>query len=423
MKKILSLFVSVLMAGTMLADYLEHINFSHLDIYEEAQVVSSYTGEHAVITFISESPVVPAKYYSGAIRVYCGGKFTISFTTDEYTLTSVEFSYGGGDYANTNEIIPSVGSFDGYQWSGSARELTFTIGPKEDGTQAGHRRIASMSIRYEKDEEEGPTGIDPSTNVEAYLGIAISTLGQFVRNPDVYGEWKLIYPRRFEANEEISVLISNYSEVFNCPELDAGCKALAYYPAQNEYCYIGEKDWYEIYFRPNRDGGDDWCRGCIKLARMTQGPDPTNCYEAALFVGQEDVEVPYNNGKKYTLEGYVMEVKEPYQDQYKNISFWISDKKDDTWRYLEVFRAECPKASHAVVVGDKVRVTGSLMKYNNFVEFRQGCTYEILNRKEEDQEAIDNAPLPLPAVKTIENGLLQIERNGVKYNALGQIID
>ena len=36
--------------------------------------------------------------------------------------------------------------------------------------------------------------------------------------------------------------------------------------------------------------------------------------------------------------------------------------------------------------------------------------------------AIDNAAVEGKAVKTIENGMLIIEKNGVRYNALGQVI-
>lgn len=422
MKKFLYLFVAVLMAGTLLADESETINFANQG-YSNGQTVDEVVGNKIHVWFINEEASNPSKYYDNgtAIRVYSGGKIKISFATyEEYTLTGITFTFGDGDgmYGNDNEIIPAIGLFDGTTWSGNRADVTFQVGGKSNGQTGGYRRIKAMTFRFKEGAPEPTSGIDPTTHIEAYLGIGISTLGRFVRNPDVNGEWMLIYPRKFAANEEIMVRISNYAAVFGCAELDAGCSALSYYPKQNEYCYIEQKGWHNIYFRPNRDGGEDWCRGCIKMSRMSQAPDPTNCYEASLFVGQEDVNVAYNNGKTYTLEGYVTSIQEAYQDKYHNMSFWISDEQGDTRNILEVFRAQCPSSSHAVVVGDKVRVTGSLMKYNNIVEFVKDCTYTILNRSED----IDNTSAELKTVKTIENGQLLIERNGVIYNAQGAVV-
>ena len=228
------------------------------------------------------------------------------------------------------------------------------------------------------------------------------------------------YTFKYAENEEIMVRIANTEEVFGCNETLPGCNH-GYYPAKNEYCYIEQAGWHWIYFRPNRDGGDDWCRGCIKMDRLAQAPDPTNCYEAALFVTQEEVNVPYNNGKTYTLEGYVTQIQEAYKDQYHNISFWIADQQD-RGKVLEVFRAKCAKASHAVVVGDKVRVTGSLVKYNNFAEFSNGATYTILNREEEDTQGIDNLFIDssnAPRKIMIEDQIL-ILRGEKVYTVTGQ---
>lgn len=430
MKKILSLLAAILFFGSMFAETLS-VDFSQQG-YTNQQEVYGYYSDPVYISFNPNSPGQPAYYYENgqAIRVYAGGgAIQVDFDSNDnspYKVTKIVFGFGSGDGANGNDnpLTPSIGQFDGTTWTGNTSRVKFTVGPKSNGANGGHRRIKTMAITYHLDTiGNNPSGIDPSTNVDAYLGAAISIGGHFVRNPEVYGEWMLIYPRKFTTDDEISVHIANPEDVFGCPASLPGCYELIYYPAPNEYCYIEEGGWHNIYFRPNRDGGDGWCRGCIKMERMAQGPDPTSCYEAALFVGQEDENTTYNNGKVYTLEGYVKEIKEAYQDKYHNMSFWISDKMTDTWNYVQAFRAACPKAAHAVQVGDKVRVTGSLMKYqNNIVEFKAGCTYEILNREEVDPEGIENTDAAVKAVKTIQNGILIIERNGVKYNALGQTL-
>ena len=426
MKKIFSLLIALLVAGSMMAT-VESVDFSQQN-YTDQQYVEYYGGNNFGVIFdenTSGMTITHAKYFTNgnAIRVYAGGNFQVH-VVDSFKISSIVIGFGSGDGANGNDnpLTPSIGQFDGTTWTGNASKVKFTVGAKSDGTNGGHRRIQSMTITYHRDTSgDVPSGIDPSVNIEAYLGAAISKYGSFVRNPEVYGEWMLIYPRKFAADYGVLVHIGNPEDVFGCNETLTGCYELTYYPAPNEYCYIEEGGWHNIYFRPNRDGGDGWCRGCIKIEHLPQAPDPTNFFEAALFVGQEDENAVYNNGKIYTLEGYVKEIKEAYQDKYHNMSFWLSDKANDTYRDVLAFRAACPKASHAVQVGDKVRITGSLMRYNDYyVEYVQGCTYEILNREEE--QGVEETELPESAVKSLENGQLRIERNGIRYNAFGQVV-
>ena len=111
--------------------------------------------------------------------------------------------------------------------------------------------------------------------------------------------------------------------------------------------------------------------------------DPTNCAEAAeaALSVSENNEL-YNGGKEYTIEGYVTEIQTAYSDQYHNITFWMADEKDGG-KVLEAYRAACASAEDAVRVGDKVKVTGALTKYNTTPEFAAGCTYEIIERGEQ----------------------------------------
>ena len=426
MKKIYTLLTALLVAGSMMAT-VESVDFSQQN-YTDQQYVEYYGGNNFGVEFdynTSGMTINHAKYFTNgnAIRVYAGSNFQVH-VVDSFKISRIEIGFGSGDGANGNDnpLTPSIGQFDGTTWTGNASKVKFTIGAKSNGATGGHRRIQSIAVTYHRDTSgDNHSGIDPSVNIEAYLGAAISKYGSFVRNPEVYGEWMLIYPRKFAADYGVLVHIGNPEDVFGCNETLPGCTNLTYYPAMNENCPIEEAGWHNIYFRPNRDGGDGWCRGCIKIEQLPQGPDPTNFFEAALFVGQEDENAVYNNGKIYTLEGYVKEIKEAYKESYHNMSFWLSDKANDTYRDVLAFRAACPKASHAVQVGDKVRITGSLMRYNSYyVEYVQGCTYEILNREEE--QGVEETELPESAVKSLENGQLRIERNGIRYNAFGQVV-
>ena len=113
--------------------------------------------------------------------------------------------------------------------------------------------------------------------------------------------------------------------------------------------------------------------------------DPTNCAEAreaALSVSENNEE--YNNGKEYTIEGYVTSIQTAYNAQYNNVSFWMADTKDGG-KVLEAYRAVCATAADAPNEGDKVAVTGKLTKYGTTPEFAAGCTFTILERAEVEE--------------------------------------
>lgn len=97
--------------------------------------------------------------------------------------------------------------------------------------------------------------------------------------------------------------------------------------------------------------------------------------EAALSVSANNV--LYNNGKVYTIEGYVTAIAAAWSSTYKNISFWMADTQNGG-KVLEAFRAVCKNKSDSPQIGDKVRVTGALTKYGSIPEFAAGCTFEII---------------------------------------------
>ena len=106
--------------------------------------------------------------------------------------------------------------------------------------------------------------------------------------------------------------------------------------------------------------------------------DPTNCAEAreaALSVSANNE--LYNDGKEYTIEGFVTSIAYAWKDG--SMSFWMADTKDGG-NVLEAYKCAIEKEEDAVLVGDKVAVTGKLTKFNTTPEFAAGCTVEILER-------------------------------------------
>ena len=72
-------------------------------------------------------------------------------------------------------------------------------------------------------------------------------------------------------------------------------------------------------------------------------------------------------------------IQTAYSSQHYNISFWMADAADGG-NVLQAYRAACASADEAPGVGDKVKVTGQLTKYNNTPEFNAGCTFEIIEK-------------------------------------------
>ena len=114
--------------------------------------------------------------------------------------------------------------------------------------------------------------------------------------------------------------------------------------------------------------------------------DPTNCAEAAeAALSVENNDDLYNDGKEYTIEGYVTAIQTAYNDTHHNISFWMADAADGG-NVLQAYRAVCETADNAPAVGDKVSVTGKLTKYNTTPEFAAGCTFVITEKAAEPQD-------------------------------------
>lgn len=123
--------------------------------------------------------------------------------------------------------------------------------------------------------------------------------------------------------------------------------------------------------------------------------------------------------KVYRVEG-VVSLAYDYDASYNNQTFYFgADADAQKGATLEVYRGV---PAEAVVKGDKVAVTGKLgvrttKSGNRSIGFAAGATVEKLS-----DTAIDNTTLQGKAFKRIVDGQVVIERNGVKYNALGALL-
>ena len=126
---------------------------------------------------------------------------------------------------------------------------------------------------------------------------------------------------------------------------------------------------------------------------------------------------------QHIIHGYVTEMIEAYNDQYKNITFWMADTPDGG-QVLQAFRVKpVSDVEQALKVGDFVEVIGSLILYTkdgvSTPEVNAGGSVKLITAV---NTAVDNVTVDQQATKFIQNGQLVILKDGVRYNALGQVI-
>ena len=129
------------------------ITFSKL--YSENTVVNGTTiaiGNDSTVTFNKASGSTAPQYYTGGTAVRAYAKNTIVVASESKTIVAIDFTFGSSD--GSNAISASPGTWSSPSWTGSSSSVTFTIG----GT-SGHRRIASISIKYSSG------GVDPDPAV------------------------------------------------------------------------------------------------------------------------------------------------------------------------------------------------------------------------------------------------------------------
>lgn len=128
---------------------------------------------------------------------------------------------------------------------------------------------------------------------------------------------------------------------------------------------------------------------------------------------------PTASKESYIIHGYVTEVIEAYNPEFKNMTFWMADTKDGG-QVLQAFRVKpVSEVEQGLQVGDFVEVTGTLVLYgdNKVPEVNAGGSVKLLERT-----ALDNIAIQPTITKIIRNGQLLIIKDGVLYNAQGQVI-
>lgn len=128
--------------------------------------------------------------------------------------------------------------------------------------------------------------------------------------------------------------------------------------------------------------------------------------------------------KNYAIAGYVAKVKTAYSDQFKNITFYMTDDPESTYGDLQIYRgAISQEEGEALAQGDRVLVVGKL-KHSVFqsggetkeaVETLAGAQVTV-----EWKQAIENILINNTKInKVIVDGVVYIVRDGKMYNVNG----
>ena len=111
----------------------ETFDFNAMQLRDRSVISSPFVQNGVTVTFAGGGTA--PTYYTGAVRLYAGGRMTI----DAQAITQINFTFGESD--KSNAITANVGDYADGEWTGTADQVVFSIGGSN-----GHRRIASVKV-------------------------------------------------------------------------------------------------------------------------------------------------------------------------------------------------------------------------------------------------------------------------------------
>lgn len=142
------------------------------------------------------------------------------------------------------------------------------------------------------------------------------------------------------------------------------------------------------------------------------------------------VAMALENGKttedRYAVTGYIDSIAVEFSEQYKNISFYMTDDKANPTYDFQAFRVACTADEAAQLgIGAKVKVTAALQHFHkdatesadaiDLAETVAGGVLEII----EPVQGIENIVLTEKAQKVVVDGVVYIIRDNKLFNVLG----
>ena len=374
MKKLFSLFVAVLFAGSMFA-LNASITFSEEGLTNGTQYKSFEVNDHISLAFGDGGN--DGKYYNtgAAIRVYGGGHMTVT-AAEGYTITEIALTFGSGD--NTNAITTDKGTYSDGTWTGAEESVIFTVG----GTN-GHRRIATVAVTY--NDGEGPAVAKPSITGETpFFGATTVTIACTTTGASIY--------YTLDGSEPSATSLA-YTEPFSLNETDT-VKAIAV--LGEDVSEIAEKIFNNRAYASFED------LIAAELDNHTIVEVSFSKLEIDSFYVSGSGENAKRKGIYFTLNETAYEIYFNKGDEVVPAAWAVGGKVSGTIRgdWYEYTNPQKGIAIWEIVPQDNAWVWTSL-------------TYEAT------PTAIDNTDAAVKAVKAIENGKLIIIKNGVRFDATG----
>ena len=381
MKK-LSLFLSALlisaisMAATVTMDFtsaagLEKIGIAYptTDAGNGAYSTDLVEGK----AYVQEDVAITAKYGSAATRIWLAAKGTLELR--HYKTGSLTFTAPAGNVITkivfTGSSLTGLENLNNKTWEGTSASVVIPA-----AANASTLKINTITITYEA------SGAD------------------IVATPIIRGE------NDFRKTSEISIEAAAGMEVYYTLDGTDPTTASTKYAAPFT---ITETTTVKAiaYDAAKAKASEVVSMTFKKMQTLT-------CAEAAALC------TATSTTEKYIIHGYVTEIKEAFNAQYGNITFWMADTKNGG-QVLQAFRAKpVSEVEKNLQVGDYVEVIGTLILYYSTPEVNAGCSVEKI--EEPGTSSVDNVVVNEQATKFIENGQLVIMKNGVRYNALGQAL-
>ena len=473
MKKILSLFAAVLFAGSMFATTVSKTveELATANSWENGTVVTPFALDEVITVSTEATDANTGKYYTNGqqVRLYQKGEAAIIITAAEgASISSVTLTYVSEKTGILSEAESGVAiAFDNVQ------SAAFHVVNSDPSIDNGQVRITAFEVVYSDGgvtppEPETIPSTAPAAPAKDEADVMAVFCNHYAENNANFGisgwagayqildieDTKIAYWEGMTweciidpVNTDDAHDFSSYKNIHIdmwAPEA-AKIKLTAEAVAGGDYkdgvvvelkrgwnsVNIAVADWtgnydfanlkcfvLEQYKTPADESFEGHPFAFANLyffgKKAAPLPDPTNCAEAAeAALSVEKNKDLYNDGKEYTIRGFVTAIETEFSEQYGNISFWMADDVNGG-NVLQAFRCVPEAADKLPEVGDLVEVTGQLTKYNDIPEFAQGCTCVIIQK-----QGVENTAATVKAVKVIRDGQVIILKGDKTFNVLG----
>ncbi len=126
--------------------------------------------------------------------------------------------------------------------------------------------------------------------------------------------------------------------------------------------------------------------------------------------------------QKVVCKAYIANVKTPYDEQYGNITVYLTDDPTSTYGDIQAYRAKCSAEDGAAIAEhDLVLIEGNVTHTQNqdatkdYYEFASGAQLKLLQKA----QGIENVVLTEKAQKVVVDGVLYIVRDSKMFNLQG----